>query len=64
MAKFVVGDKVRVLQQSYSPYRGCVGMVIKAIDHGFTIVYEVKMESYPNHLTQSNRFFEGDIEPA
>ncbi len=64
MAKFVVGDKVRVLRQSSSPYRGCVGVVIKSIDHGFAIVYEVKMESYPNHLTESNRFFEEDIEPA
>ena len=64
MAKFVVGDKVRVQQQSSSPYRGCVGIVIKMIDHGFAIVYEVKMESYPNYLTESNRFFEADIEPA
>ena len=63
MAKFVVGDKVRV-QQSSSPYRNRVGTVIKSIDHGFTAVYEVKMESYPAHLTESNRFLEQDIEPA
>jgi hypothetical protein len=64
LARFVVGDKVRVRQQSSSPYRGCVGIVIKSIDHGFVIVYEVKMESYPSHLTESNRFFEADIDPA
>lgn len=63
MAKFAVGDKVRV-QQSSSPYRGCVGTVIKSISHEFAVVYEVKMESYPNHLAESNRFFEGDIEKA
>lgn len=64
MARFIVGDKVRVQQSSSSPYRGCVGIVIKTIDHGFAVVYEIKMESYPNHVTESNRFLEGDIEPA
>jgi len=64
MAKFVVGSKVRVRQQSPSPYRGCVGTVIKSINHDFAVVYEVKMESYPTHLAESNRFFEDDIDPA
>ena len=63
MSKFVVGDRVRVRRESNSPYRGCVGIVIKLFIHDFAVVYEVKMESYPDYLSQSNRFFEDDLEP-
>lgn len=62
MSKFVVGNKVRVRRESSSPYRGCVGIVIKLFIHDFAIVYEVKLDSYPGHLSQSNRFFEEDLE--
>ena len=62
MPKFVLGSSVRVKLESPSPYRGYTGIVIKVIDHEFTAVYEVKMESHPNYLPQSNRFLEDDLE--
>ncbi|MFC2018098.1 hypothetical protein ACFLTQ_02210 [Chloroflexota bacterium] len=62
MSKFFFGSSVRVKQDSPSPYRGCTGVVIKVIDHDFVTVYEVKMDSYPDYLTQSNRLLEDDLE--
>ena len=64
MPKYVLGAKVRVKRDGPSPYHGCDGIVIKVIDHEFTSVYEVKTESHPNYLPQSNRFMENDLEPA
>lgn len=64
MPKFVLGGKVRVKRESPSPYRGCDGIVIKVIDHEYTAVYEVKTESHPSYLPESNRFLENDLEPA
>ena len=64
MPKFVLGGRVRVRRESSSPYRGCAGIVIKVFDHEFAVVYEVKMESCPAHLVQSNRFLEDDLESA
>lgn len=62
MSKFFFGSNVRVKQDSPSPYRGCTGVVIKIIEHDMVTVYEVKMDSYPDYLTQSNRLLENDLE--
>jgi len=64
MSKFLLGHKVRVKAESPSPYHGCKGIVIKVINHEFNTIYEVKTESHPAYLSQSNRFLESDLEPA
>lgn len=64
MPKYVLGSNVKLKMESPSPYRGCTGIVIKVIDHEFTAVYEIKLDSHPSYLPSSNRFLEEDLEPA
>jgi len=64
MADFHRGDKVKVKAQSSSRFRGCTGRVVGTQVRGLAFTYEVSFEQAKAFITQDNRFFGYDLEPA
>jgi len=62
MAELRKGDKVKVIEQSNSRFRGCMGTVIGTQARGLALTYEVSFDQAKGILARDNRFFEHELE--